>query len=174
MNTALSPRMSFEQAFAGGLLVPTRTAAAVLGVDPIPLVRAGALSAFRFKRTYRFTEAALRDWLNPCPIGPGGERDALNARMSRGIYRSITPCGRGWKTLLDYSVEDLARHLDKQFSEGMGWENMHRWHIDHIRPLASFVITGPDCPEFKKAWALENLQPLWARANAIKGARWTP
>ena len=48
---------------------------------------------------------------------------------------------------------------------------MGEWHIDHIVPLASFVIAGPDDPELRRAWALTNLRPLWAKDNMRKGAK---
>lgn len=75
--------------------------------------------------------------------------------------------------MLGYSQQELAEHLERQFSKGMGWANMGKWHIDHIVPLASFDITGPECPEFKAAWALTNLRPLWAEDNLRKRAKRT-
>lgn len=78
------------------------------------------------------------------------------------------------QTLVGYTLADLRAHLEARFVDGMSWENIGAWHVDHRRPLASFDISGPDCPEFKAAWALSNLQPLWARDNLIKGAKWTP
>lgn len=63
-------------------------------------------------------------------------------------------------------------HLERQFLPGMTWENRGEWHIDHIRPLCSFQFQTPDCPQFREAWALTNLQPLWAQDNLKKGGRW--
>lgn len=55
----------------------------------------------------------------------------------------------------------------------MSWENYGRdgWHIDHRVPLAAFKFNTPDDPDFKVAWALTNLQPMWATDNFSKGAR---
>lgn len=50
----------------------------------------------------------------------------------------------------------------------MTWANMGEWHIDHIVPLASFTFRDADDPEVKRAWALTNLRPIWARDNIIK------
>lgn len=69
---------------------------------------------------------------------------------------------------LGYSTAELRAHLERQFVKGMSWENMGRWHIDHIVPLSSFTITGPDDPELRRAWALTNLRPLWAAENLKK------
>jgi 5-methylcytosine-specific restriction endonuclease McrA len=97
----------------------------------------------------------------------------LNRRISKQIWDAIGGRERRkWQTLVGYTLEDLRAHLEARFTEGMSWENAGSWHVDHVRPLSSFAITGPDCPEFKAAWALENLQPLWAADNLRKGARW--
>lgn len=79
--------------------------------------------------------------------------------------------GRSWKTFVDYSLEELMAHLERQFLPGMTWENKGDWHIDHIIPRSSFAYSTPDDPEFKKCWALSNLQPLWAIDNIRKNAK---
>ncbi len=75
-------------------------------------------------------------------------------------------------TLLGYTKYELKDHLESQFTDGMSWDNMSEWHIDHIRPVASFNYTTTECEDFKKCWALSNLQPLWAKDNMSKGNRW--
>lgn len=79
---------------------------------------------------------------------------------------------RRWQTLVGYGLEELRKHLSEQFAEGMTWENHGDWHIDHRRPIASFDFTSPEDPGFKECWALGNLQPLWAKENMAKGARY--
>lgn len=71
---------------------------------------------------------------------------------------------------LGYSPEELKIHLEKQFKEGMSWENYGEWHIDHIKPIAAFAKEGNLDP--KMVNALSNLQPLWAIENLIKGDTW--
>lgn len=73
---------------------------------------------------------------------------------------------------MGYSLVDLMCHLEEKFEDGMSWSNFGEWHIDHIRPLASFNFTGTECREFKAAWALSNLQPLWALENMRKGSKY--
>lgn len=93
-------------------------------------------------------------------------RNAMGARMWAAI-RGRTD-GRLF-TRLGYSVEDLLFHLERGFCDGMSWENYGMWHIDHIRPCASFDLT--DAAQFAECWSLANLQPLWAAENVRKGAR---
>jgi hypothetical protein len=92
----------------------------------------------------------------------------------RGRFHKVLTrrkAGRSWREFVDYSVEELVAHLERQFLKGMSWENMGEWHIDHIVPLAAFTITGADDPELRRAWALTNLRPIWAKENLRKGAR---
>lgn len=98
-------------------------------------------------------------------------------RLRCGVSNYVRACvrgnkeGRSWTKVLGYDVDDLRAHLERQFLKGMSWENMGEWHIDHIVPVSSFNITGVDCPELRRAWALTNLRPLWAKDNLRKGAK---
>lgn len=81
--------------------------------------------------------------------------------------------GRSWREFVPYTLDELMRHLERQFLPGMTWENRGEWHIDHIVPLSSFEFTSPADPEFRAAWALTNLRPLWAKDNIRKNAKRT-
>ena len=61
--------------------------------------------------------------------------------------------------------QELKEHLEKQFSNGMTWENRVEWHIDHIIPLSSAKTEE----ELYKLCHYTNLQPLWAIENMKKG-----
>lgn len=63
--------------------------------------------------------------------------------------------------ILGYSAEDLKCHIEKQFIDGMNWENYGRWEIDHIRPLCTF----PHDTDPAIVNALSNLRPLWKKDN---------
>lgn len=73
---------------------------------------------------------------------------------------------------LGYSAHELVAHLERKFTLGMSWENYGKWHIDHVRPCASFDLTDPE--QFEECWALKNLCPLWAAENVRKGASYVP
>lgn len=96
--------------------------------------------------------------------------DAISSGIRRGIL-SGSKCGRRTFQLLGYSVDELRAHLERQFSPGMTWGNYGKWHIDHIIPLSAHNYETPDDIDFKKAWALSNLQPLWREDNISKGAK---
>lgn len=71
------------------------------------------------------------------------------------------------------TIDVLIRHLENQFKYGMNWGNYgyRGWHIDHIKPCASFDLT--DQEQQKKCFHYTNLQPLWAYENFKKGCKHT-
>lgn len=58
----------------------------------------------------------------------------------------------------------LKEYLEKQFKDGMSWENRSEWHIDHIIPLSSAETEE----ELYELCHYTNLQPLWAEENMKK------
>jgi len=73
--------------------------------------------------------------------------------------------------LVGCSVEQLRRHIESLWSEGMSWDNygIGGWHIDHIKPVSSFNLENEE--QQKSAFHYTNLQPLWERENLIKGSK---
>jgi len=71
--------------------------------------------------------------------------------------------------LIGCDRETFLSYIEKQFTEGMTWENygLKGWHVDHILPLSSFDLTMED--EVRKACHYTNLQPLWWQDNLEKG-----
>lgn len=73
--------------------------------------------------------------------------------------------------LLGCPVIWLQVHLESQFRPGMSWENYGPvWHVDHIRPCASFDLSDPEQQKICFHWT--NLQPLFAKENLSKGAKY--
>jgi hypothetical protein len=72
--------------------------------------------------------------------------------------------------LLGCTIEQVKERLESKFRDGMSWQNYGSyWHIDHIRPCASFNLENEE--EQKKCFHYYNLQPLTAKENLIKGAK---
>jgi hypothetical protein len=69
--------------------------------------------------------------------------------------------------LLGCNVGFLKNHLEKKFKRGMSWSNYGKWHVDHIKPCASFDMSKVS--EQRKCFNYTNLQPLWAIDNIRKG-----
>jgi hypothetical protein len=68
------------------------------------------------------------------------------------------------------SIAYAYAYLEAQFAEGMSWENYGEWHIDHIRPCASFDLEDP--VQQRECFHYTNLQPLWAKDNLSKSDKW--
>jgi len=66
-------------------------------------------------------------------------------------------------------MPELRLHLERQFKDGISWDNYGEWHIDHIRPCAKFDLSKPE--EQRACFHYTNLQPLWEKENVSKGAR---
>jgi 5-methylcytosine-specific restriction endonuclease McrA len=98
--------------------------------------------------------------------------DSYDAFMLRLRISSYLKDGRERKHLekiLGYTIDNLKKHLEKQFREGMTWGNYcTEWQIDHIIPVSRFNITSINDFDFKRCWALDNLQPLWKEENRRK------
>jgi len=94
--------------------------------------------------------------------------------LSNSIRRSLkgNKNGEHWENIVGWTLEEFKKHISPQFEPGMSWDNHGEWHIDHIRPIASFNITDYICDDFIKCWSLSNLQPLWAEENMKKGDKW--
>ncbi len=69
---------------------------------------------------------------------------------------------------LGCTIEEFKEHIEKQFEEGMTWENHGEWHIDHIIPLK---YENPTLEETIERLHWTNTQPLWASDNIAKGNR---
>ena len=96
----------------------------------------------------------------------------LIANFRTAIYQvlkenNITKNGHYFE-ILGYTPDDLIKHIESQFTEGMSWENYGDFHIDHIKPISSFNIREIGDNEFMKCWSLDNLQPMWADENIRK------
>ena len=76
-----------------------------------------------------------------------------------------------FNSLVGCSTDFLMGWIEKQFQEGMTWENWGRefhsgqksWHIDHIVPCNTFDLS--DINEQKKCFHYTNLRPLWETDN---------
>ena len=68
--------------------------------------------------------------------------------------------------LLGCTVDELKVKLESRFRPGMTWDNYGEWHVDHIKPCASFDLSDPAQQQLCFHWT--NLQPLWALENLQK------
>lgn len=96
----------------------------------------------------------------------------LSAKMSSRICLSLQNKKKNqrWLELADFTLEQLKRHIEKRFAEGMSWKLYMKGqiHIDHKIPVSAFNFATPADIDFKKCWSLKNLQPMWSHENQSK------
>ena len=91
----------------------------------------------------------------------------------RGRICSSFKRTRGWNknnttaNILGIDFNGAKIYIERQFKNGMTWENQGEWHIDHIIPLA----TANTHDELIKLCHYTNLQPLWGNDNLKKGTK---
>lgn len=102
-------------------------------------------------------------------------RFQLNRRMKTAVRRMLRNGkeGKKWTDLVGYTVDALARRLKRTMPEGYTWQDFMegKLHIDHIIPVKVFSFTNPCHLDFRRCWALNNLQLLPAHENLVKRAR---
>lgn len=96
-------------------------------------------------------------------------KERLRGRLRKAVKAVGTYSTESARKLCGCTIPELMLHLQNQFKERMHWNNYGKWHIDHIRPCASFDLTDPE--QQRQCFHYTNLQPLWARENIQKGAR---
>ena len=99
------------------------------------------------------------------------ERDInfiLKLNLRNRLYRVLKENRKLHHTIkyIGCSLEDLKKHLENQFVDGMSWDNYGEWHVDHIVPCASFDLSDPN--QQRICFNFRNLQPLWAKDNQRK------
>ena len=95
----------------------------------------------------------------------------LSSRIRIALKHQNTNKSNNTITLLGCSIKEFRIYLERQFEEGMSWNNHGKfgWHMDHIKPCASFDLTDPKQQE--ECFHYSNYQPLWWNENLSKGAK---
>ena len=93
-------------------------------------------------------------------------------RLRQALKTQGVPRNRKTNKGFGCSALGLKAHLEALFLPGMSWDNYgySGWHVDHIRPIASFDLNDPE--QFAECFHYTNLQPLWAVDNMAKSDKW--
>lgn len=98
----------------------------------------------------------------------------IKSNLSRRIRSFLNGKSKSKTTMayLGCSLDFFKNYIENLFQDGMTWENygLNGWHIDHIRPCASFDLTNPEQQNI--CFHYSNLQPLWAVDNIKKSSFW--
>lgn len=104
---------------------------------------------------------------------------ALTNRARAQSNQALRGCcnSPGFFRHMPYTKDQFATHLILTLPEGYTEADVcdgSKLHIDHIRPVSSFNLTGEVDDEFLACWALSNLQLLPAAENLAKGDSYNP
>lgn len=97
---------------------------------------------------------------------------ALAHRFRGNIYASLRRVGvikvHRTHELLGCTIAEAKAHIGSQFRDGMSWDNLKSFHLDHIIPLDAFDLSNAE--EVKWAFNWRNFQPLAPMENMRKHA----
>lgn len=94
-------------------------------------------------------------------------RTVLRSRICLALKNKAVKAAKTIE-LIGCTIDYLRKYLESQFDEHMTWGNYGSyWHIDHIKPCASFDLTQE--AEQRACFHWTNLQPLEAKMNMSKG-----
>ena len=104
----------------------------------------------------------------------------LNFKLKQNIKTRIISVLKGTSKsentakLLGCSIDKFIMYLEAQFwkDERIDWITYgpRGWHLDHIRPCASFDLTDPE--QQKICFHYTNMQPLWWKDNIAKADKY--
>ena len=134
-------------------------------------------AAAQIERKRLWREANREQYLESCRRYDRDQlANNLQRRLSKNLRHRLRKAmlgkTRGVSAVRDLgmSIPDFKHYLSSKFKDGMTWDNYGEWHLDHIRPLASFDLSDPE--QAKAACHYSNMQPLWAKENHSKNSYW--
>jgi hypothetical protein len=92
-------------------------------------------------------------------------RNNVRNSFKRGGFSKTSEC----RKILGADWDVVKKYFESKFTEGMSWDNMGLWHIDHILPISTAT-----CEEdVIRLNHYTNLQPLWGEDNLKKSNNMT-
>jgi hypothetical protein len=91
-------------------------------------------------------------------------KKSIQTNISRSIRSMGYRKNSRTQDILGCDYNFVRSYIEKQFKDGMTWDNYGDWEIDHIKPISS----AKDFADVIKLNHYTNLQPLWAEDNRKK------
>jgi hypothetical protein len=134
--------------------------------DDDPFIRGSKASGFHSAQCWGCYNRAMREAKQKARTTPEG----LLANRIRALTSWVIKNG-GYtkdsktKEYLGCDWQTLKLHMEKQFLPGMSWDNIDKWHIDHVIPVCAARTED----EVRRVSHYTNLRPLWGADNLSKG-----
>lgn len=124
-----------------------------------------------YQKKYRAESDGVRKWYREHYANHTDLNTKIAGCLRSRLYQAVKNGVKVGSAVDDLgcTIEEFKVWIYSQFEPGMDWSNHGEWHLDHVRPLASFDLTNRD--EFLEAASWLNYQPLWAKDNLSKGDR---
>ncbi len=106
----------------------------------------------KYKRQSKNINRRIRDSLNHRISG------ALKSNNNKKINKTIKYTG--------CEISFFKKWIENLFQDKMSWENYGEWHLDHVKPCASYDLS--DEAQINECFNWKNYQPLWKINNLIK------
>jgi predicted RNA-binding Zn-ribbon protein involved in translation (DUF1610 family) len=85
----------------------------------------------------------------------------LRSRLNKALKGNVK--SQATMALIGCSIDQLKQH------HGRYNPRIKTWHIDHIVPMSKFDLSNPN--DQQRACSYENLQPMLAKNNLMKGSK---
>ena len=90
----------------------------------------------------------------------------LRATLNRAFRRNWIGKPVRTEALIGCTITEAKEHIERQFVNGMSWQDRASFVIDHIVPIVAFDLRDSEEVHWASNW--RNLQPLTRHANAVK------
>ena len=89
-------------------------------------------------------------------------------KLDRNIRQCLTYCIKKggpfrWSSVLGYSKEEVLKHIEEQFEDGMTWDNYGEWVISFRIAKRCYHFEKTTDEDFKRFWSLKNIAPKWLK-----------
>jgi len=93
-------------------------------------------------------------------------RDSLNHRISEALFTNNVTKNNKTVNYICCSIHFFKKWIEHLFQDNMSWDNYGKWHLDHVKPCASYDLSQHD--HVKECFNWKNYQPLWKQDNLLK------
>jgi len=93
-------------------------------------------------------------------------RNSLNHRISGSLKSNNNKKTNKTIQYIGCEISFLKDWIQYQFQENMSWDNYGKWHLDHVKPCASYNLNNNN--DVLQCFNWKNYQPLWSKDNLIK------
>ena len=89
------------------------------------------------------------------------EHNVIAGRLRNRISAAIRRRSGSTLEIAGCSAEDLLKHIESKFTDGMTWDNYGRegWSLNYIKPCVDHDLTVES--QRKACFHFSNIQPSW-------------